>query len=428
MSISFQSLLPKEMAPNNFSASSLLASQSHGLTAFNDIPVSETAMILPRRPVPEFLFQLTQMLSDPSNHQLIEWSGRRVIVHDPIKLEKEILQKYFRHSKYSSFQRQMNYFGFRKNAGKGRMSPCTYENDSVSDELSSLLFIKRKTQGAASSSSKKNVKAMKVKQEPASGAHSVSDDESHETPKVPLPLHAPDICTSHAMPKIEAIDNVPLVVTAEEYGAPGTIQLSAATAPAATPPPFLISNALVKPPSFVVSSPPINQGFSPAPVGLDTVISMGACALTQPVVISALPEPTAEQIFAHHQHGVPNPLLGCSHQSMPCPLLPATAAVEAKSSNNPQEGNDFDLSSQFAPDLTLGFLPPTHQQREECNDSACLISPLPSSDTIFPSPPKSPSLVSEDGDGYYGQQNSEISLSPSSSLVDLAMLPIMPFA
>eukprot|EP00957_Ditylum_brightwellii_P057408 4352771-Ditylum_brightwellii.AAC.1 len=86
------------MAPNNFAASSILIPQSHIPAPFIDAPVHETALILPRRPVPEFLFQLTQMLSDPSNHQLIEWSGRRVIVHDPIKLEKEILQKYFRHS------------------------------------------------------------------------------------------------------------------------------------------------------------------------------------------------------------------------------------------------------------------------------------------------------------------------------------------
>ena len=33
---------------------------------------------------------------------------------DPTVLGAEVLHKYFRHSKYSSFQRQLNYFGFRK--------------------------------------------------------------------------------------------------------------------------------------------------------------------------------------------------------------------------------------------------------------------------------------------------------------------------
>ena len=35
-------------------------------------------------------------------------------MHDPKALGNDVLHKYFRHSKYSSFQRQLNYFGFRK--------------------------------------------------------------------------------------------------------------------------------------------------------------------------------------------------------------------------------------------------------------------------------------------------------------------------
>ena len=41
-------------------------------------------------------------------------------------------------------QRQMNYFGFRKIAGKGKMAPCSYVNEHAKEEISSLLFIKRK--------------------------------------------------------------------------------------------------------------------------------------------------------------------------------------------------------------------------------------------------------------------------------------------
>jgi hypothetical protein len=41
----------------------------------------------------------------------------------------------------------MNYFGFRKIAGKGKMAPCSYVNEHAKEDISSLLFIKRKKTG-----------------------------------------------------------------------------------------------------------------------------------------------------------------------------------------------------------------------------------------------------------------------------------------
>jgi len=102
----------------------------------------------PPHPVAEFLFQLTKMLTD-NNSEYIEWSNASIYVHDPPGLEKNILPKYFRHSNYSSFQRQMNYFGFRKIAGKGKMAPCSYVNEAAKEDISSLLFIKRKKTGVS---------------------------------------------------------------------------------------------------------------------------------------------------------------------------------------------------------------------------------------------------------------------------------------
>lgn len=101
--------------------------------------------------VPEFLYQLTKMLTD-DHRDIIEWSNGKIEVHNPHKLESDILNKYFRHSKYASFQRQLNYFGFRKLAGKGKMAPCSYVNENATHDLRSLLRMKRKT----SSTTKEN--------------------------------------------------------------------------------------------------------------------------------------------------------------------------------------------------------------------------------------------------------------------------------
>eukprot|EP00571_Detonula_confervacea_P001909 CAMPEP_0172319302 /NCGR_PEP_ID=MMETSP1058-20130122/37309_1 /TAXON_ID=83371 /ORGANISM="Detonula confervacea, Strain CCMP 353" /LENGTH=562 /DNA_ID=CAMNT_0013034311 /DNA_START=370 /DNA_END=2058 /DNA_ORIENTATION=+ len=121
------------------------------------IPTDVNPMILqmgaPPHPVAEFLFQLTKMLTD-NNSEYIEWRNASIFVHDPPGLEKDILPKYFRHSNYSSFQRQMNYFCFRKIAGKGKMAPCSYVNENAKEDISSLLFIKRKKTGVSSAAAK----------------------------------------------------------------------------------------------------------------------------------------------------------------------------------------------------------------------------------------------------------------------------------
>lgn len=102
----------------------------------------------PHHPIAEFLYQLTKMLQD-DNDEIIEWSQGRIKVHYPGRLEGEVLHKYFRHSKFASFQRQLNYFGFRKIAGKGKMAPCSYVNEACTSDIRSLLQIKRKTNGSA---------------------------------------------------------------------------------------------------------------------------------------------------------------------------------------------------------------------------------------------------------------------------------------
>ncbi|CCI39844.1 unnamed protein product [Albugo candida] len=81
--------------------------------------------------VPKFLKALYRMLAteDPN---IISWSsdGHFFQIYDITRLEKEILSKYFKHNNFSSFQRQLNNFGFRKWT-KTRANVCTFSHDTL---------------------------------------------------------------------------------------------------------------------------------------------------------------------------------------------------------------------------------------------------------------------------------------------------------
>ena len=115
------------------------------------------------QPVPEFLCHLFSMLRDPSYSDLISWNvptsdepdhkggGIRgigkIVVHKPEALQDFVLGKYYRHSKYASFQRQLNYFGFKKRlhgGKKGKLSPCSYIHETLTDDVESLFTLKRR--------------------------------------------------------------------------------------------------------------------------------------------------------------------------------------------------------------------------------------------------------------------------------------------
>jgi hypothetical protein len=114
-------------------------------------------------PVPEFLCHLFSMLRDPSYSDLISWKVPtsdepdhkgggiqgigKIVVHKPEALQDFVLGKYYRHSKYASFQRQLNYFGFKKRlhgGKKGKLSPCSYIHETLTDDVESLFTLKRR--------------------------------------------------------------------------------------------------------------------------------------------------------------------------------------------------------------------------------------------------------------------------------------------
>ncbi|KAI3516826.1 hypothetical protein L1887_15900 [Cichorium endivia] len=63
-----------------------------------------------------FLSKCYEMVDDPSTDALISWSPTNdsFIVWNEAEFTSELLPKYFKHSNYSSFQRQLNIYGFRK--------------------------------------------------------------------------------------------------------------------------------------------------------------------------------------------------------------------------------------------------------------------------------------------------------------------------
>ena len=92
-----------------------------------------------------FLHMLIRMLQEQKNFSIVEWIDGQIAIHHPKKLESKILYKYFNHSKYTSFQRQLNNFGFRKmrQVQKGKYEPCFYTNKSTTLDIQSIMGLRR---------------------------------------------------------------------------------------------------------------------------------------------------------------------------------------------------------------------------------------------------------------------------------------------
>ncbi|KAF8122802.1 hypothetical protein EV363DRAFT_1230315 [Boletus edulis] len=69
-----------------------------------------------RQCVPAFLQKLYEMFNDPANQDLIRWSdtGDSFFVLDQERFANEVLGRWFKHKRFSSFVRQLNMYGFHK--------------------------------------------------------------------------------------------------------------------------------------------------------------------------------------------------------------------------------------------------------------------------------------------------------------------------
>jgi HSF-type DNA-binding len=66
----------------------------------------------------------------------------RIIVHDRVQLEADVLPRYFNHSSFASLRRQLNYFQFVR-VGKSRRRESTYVNNQVA-QLDDILNLRRR--------------------------------------------------------------------------------------------------------------------------------------------------------------------------------------------------------------------------------------------------------------------------------------------
>ena len=81
------------------------------------------------REVAPFLKNLRKMLEEESE-DVLRWTadGCAFEIHDMERMMAQVLPKYFKHRKYTSFQRQLNYFNFRKWT-KSKAVVCTFSNE-----------------------------------------------------------------------------------------------------------------------------------------------------------------------------------------------------------------------------------------------------------------------------------------------------------
>ena len=93
----------------------------------------------PERAVP-FVAQLKRMIEE--RPEIIRWRRGDIVIPDPAALERN-LSKYYKHSKYASFQRQLNNFGYRRRFALGGTDEETvYERQGASENLDDLLALR----------------------------------------------------------------------------------------------------------------------------------------------------------------------------------------------------------------------------------------------------------------------------------------------
>ncbi|KAF4132714.1 HSF-type DNA-binding [Phytophthora infestans] len=146
--------------------------------------------------VAPFLKSLRQIL-DSENTAIIRWTpdGKAFEIHDMNTMMHLVLPRYFKHSKYTSFQRQLNYFNFRKWT-KSKAVVCTFSNPFFQRDQPALAWrITRKKSlhsddKGPRSGSVKSLKAKKLSRSPKAIVIKLLRSESGNQTSLPSPTDA----------------------------------------------------------------------------------------------------------------------------------------------------------------------------------------------------------------------------------------------
>ena len=79
--------------------------------------------------VPDFVAKLYEILEDSQNSDIIAWNEAEFAIKNTEALVKEVLPKYYRHSKLELFIRQLNLYGFRKVSKPSQKEYLFFKND-----------------------------------------------------------------------------------------------------------------------------------------------------------------------------------------------------------------------------------------------------------------------------------------------------------
>ncbi|KAG1712691.1 hypothetical protein DVH05_000431 [Phytophthora capsici] len=148
--------------------------------ASNDTKRPEVHVIKRRNVgVPKFLRFLFQIL-EVEDPDIITWSheGTAFQIINPEELANQILPKYFKHNKVSSFQRQLNYFGFKKWT-KTQTNICTFSHPFfLRADKNRMKLIKRKER--ASPAIMSAAMAATIKSNPTDLMNQLQHFEAHD--------------------------------------------------------------------------------------------------------------------------------------------------------------------------------------------------------------------------------------------------------
>lgn len=102
---------PRSQQPDTSSFSP--SQQVHTPTDSTSIATTNTAHLTRNNP---FLNKLRSMVDDPATNDLIRWSsdGDSFLVPNHVRFGDEVLPRFFKHNRFSSFVRQLNMYGFHK--------------------------------------------------------------------------------------------------------------------------------------------------------------------------------------------------------------------------------------------------------------------------------------------------------------------------